>query len=369
MFLELESNHPARRAYELGFAKSKGKMQSSIIMSLLTTISNYIDEEVQEFTSFSDFDLKDVGRKKVMLYVIIPIMETAFESLINIFFNQFFSELYKLGGQNGAHLPNEVNILLDEFVNLGKFEKYEEFLATCRGYGIGVSTIVQSITQLQALYGREKAESILGNNAVKICMNASNEETAKYFSNLLGKATVKVQTGSQSSGEGKNASRSHSDSYNFTSRELMTPDEVARMDKRECLLIFSNQKPLKVQKAVQFELFKGADKLIPLQQHHYHGKASQSQLEKFKLQEKEWQAREEELRAELRAKEVEEQAILAKQREEEAKEKNVRDKKLNDEFYKCLIKGYQKAINKNKQTVKNDDEESNDEYSEADWNF
>ena len=86
-------------------------------------------------------------------------------------------------------------------------------------------------------------------------MNASNEETAKYFSKLLGKATVKVGTGSHSSGEGRNASRSYSNSYNFTSRELMTPDEISRMDRRECLLIFSNQRPMKVQKVVQFELF------------------------------------------------------------------------------------------------------------------
>ena len=87
-------------------------------------------------------------------------------------------------------MPVPVNFILDEFVNLGKFTNYEEFLATCRGYGIGVSTIIQTLTQLQDKYNKEKAESILGNCSIQICMNAANNTTAKYFSDLLGKATV-----------------------------------------------------------------------------------------------------------------------------------------------------------------------------------
>lgn len=64
-------------------------------------------------------------------------------------------------------------------------------MATCRGYGIGVLTIVQSITQLQEKYGREQAESILGNCGTKICLGNVNETTAKYFSGLMGKPPQK----------------------------------------------------------------------------------------------------------------------------------------------------------------------------------
>lgn len=85
-FLKLEITHPARKLYELGFAKSRGDMKGSIIVSLLTTISDYINETVAEFTSFSDFDLQDIGNKKTMLYVVIPPMDTSWEGLTNIFF-------------------------------------------------------------------------------------------------------------------------------------------------------------------------------------------------------------------------------------------------------------------------------------------
>ncbi|MDQ7860993.1 type IV secretory system conjugative DNA transfer family protein [Peribacillus frigoritolerans] len=102
-----------------------------------------------------------------------------------------FQELYKVGAQNRAKLPQPVIFILDEFPNLGKFPDYEKFLSTCRGYGIGVLTIVQSITQLQEKYGREQAESILGNCGTKICLGNVNETTAKYFSGLMGKTTAK----------------------------------------------------------------------------------------------------------------------------------------------------------------------------------
>lgn len=148
-------------------------MKASIISSLLATISKFTDEEVSNFTSISDFHLQDIGRK-IVLYVIIPVMDNTYESFINLFFSQMFDELYKLASSNGAKLPQEVDFILDEFVNLGKFPKYEEFLATCRGYGIGVTTICQTLTQLNHFMEKKKAESILGNHAVKICLNASN---------------------------------------------------------------------------------------------------------------------------------------------------------------------------------------------------
>ena len=288
LFLELKMDHPARRAYELGFKKAKGEMKASIISSLLATISKFTDKEVADFTGFSDFDLKDIGNAKVVLYVIIPVMDNTYESFINLFFSQLFDELYKLAADHHAKLPHQVDFILDEFVNLGKFPKYEEFLATCRGYGIGVTTICQTLTQLQALYGKDKAESILGNHAVKICLNAANDVTAKYFSDLLGKSTVKVETGSESTSHSKEESHSKSDSYSYTSRSLMTPDEIMRMPEDQSLLIFSNARPVKATKAFQFKLFPGADHLVNLSQNEYQGQPEASQETNFKNKVDKW---------------------------------------------------------------------------------
>ena len=284
-FERLDIGHPARRAYDLGFKKATGELQSSIIVSLLTTISDFVDEEVGHFTGFSDFDLKDIGRRKIILYIIIPPMNNAFESLTNLFISQLFQQLYNLGAENNARLPNSVDFILDEFVNLGKFPNYEEFLATCRGYGIGVTTVCQSLTQLQDKYGRDKAESILGNNAIKMCLNAANKTTATYFSGLLGKATVKVETGSQSVSRSERESRSTSDSYSYISRDLMTADEISKMAPEDAIIIFSNKNPVKVKKAFQFEIFPGVCEKNTVSHKEYTGSTDESQVRKQKAKE------------------------------------------------------------------------------------
>src|SRR5699024_444104 len=166
------------------------------------------------------------------------------------------------------------------------------FLATCRGYGIGVSTIIQTLTQLQDKYNREKAESILGNCSVKICMNAANHTTAKYFSDLLGKTTVKIETTNSSSskntGNKDGGSTSHSDNESYSSRDLMTPDEIINMNEDTQLIILSNHSPIKAGKAYQFKLFPEPKEL--LNQNEYKNKPKQSQVENYKQHVKDYEA-------------------------------------------------------------------------------
>lgn len=269
-FLKLNKSHPARRAYELGFKKSQEATRASIIISLLTTIGDYVDQEVADFTSNSDFFLSDVGKRKIMLYVIIPVMDDTWEGLINLFFNQMFQELYSLGAENNSKLPQPVIFLLDEFPNLGRFDNYEKFLATCRGYGIACCTIIQNITQLQEKYGREQAESILGNCGVKLCLGNVNDTTAKYFSELAGKTTVKVQTSSKSTSKSsKNDSSSSSQNFSYTGRNLINADEILTMSSDESILIITGKYPIKLKKAKQFELFPGITDKFRTSQKNY----------------------------------------------------------------------------------------------------
>lgn len=283
-FYRLDVRHPARRSYELGFKKARGEMQGSIIMSLLTTLSSYTDNDVDEFTSYSDFNLADVGRKKIALYVIIPVMDQTWEGLINIFFTQMFDQLYKLASNHNAKLPVNVNFILDEFVNLGKFPNFEEFLATCRGYGIGVTVIVQTITQLYNKYNQNQAESIIGNCGTKIMLNAANEKTAVFFRNILDKTTVKVETEGetkQHGGKEEGSKGSTSENYSYISRDLMTTSEIINMPDDTSLVICTNQRPIKAKKAFQFKLFPNYAEKYLLNQSEYERYTSEAQLERL----------------------------------------------------------------------------------------
>jgi type IV secretion system protein VirD4 len=189
--------------------------------------------------------------------------------------------LYKVGAQNRAKLPQPVVFILDEFPNLGKFPDYERFLATCRGYGIGVLTIVQNITQLQEKYGREQAESILGNCGTKICLGNVNETTAKYFSQLMGKTTAKFETGSSSESKGQSSSTSSSSSYSYAARNLMNEDEILTMQKDDCIIIITGKHPIKAKKAYQYLLFPSVTSYYYVSQLDYQNSPSQEVLDWF----------------------------------------------------------------------------------------
>ena len=280
--MKLEKTHPARRAYELGFKKSVEKTRSSIIISLLTTIGDYVDDEVAKFTESSDFDLGEIGIRKIALYVIIPVMDSTWEGLINLFFNQTFQELYAVGAKNNTKLPQPVIFYLDEFPNLGRFDDYEKFLATCRGYGIACCTVLQNISQLQDKYGKEQAESILGNCGVKLCLGNVNDTTAEYFSRLAGKSTIKVDTGGSSESHGEKGSSSSSTSFSYTARNLINADEILTMKPEESICIITGKYPMKLKKTKQFELFPNITKDYRISQKDYKTVVPEKKQEKFK---------------------------------------------------------------------------------------
>lgn len=319
-FLALDFKHPARKLYELGYKRAKGDMQGSIIMSLLTTISSYINDTVAEFSSFSDFNLQDVGSKKTIIYVIIPVMDTSWEGQTNIFFSQLFDQLYELASNHHSKLPVPITFFLDEFVNLGKFTNYEEFLATCRGYGIGVSTIIQSIPQLQDKYNKEKAESILGNCSVQICMNAANKTTAQYFSDLLGKTTVRVETENKSKSKNQKqegSSNSTSEGESYSARDLMTAGEVKSMPDDTELIVFSNKSPVLAKKAYQFEIF--PQPKVKLKQNEYKINTNPEQLERMEKLKAEWNETKDQ-REKEKAERLEKQQIETKEKIEKSKD-------------------------------------------------
>lgn len=275
-FEQLPDKHPAKRSYNLGFKKAESELRSSILMSLLTTLSDYLDASVARMTSRNDFLFEELGREKIALYVLISPLDRTWDGLVNLFFQQMFTELFRLGDLNNAKLPNSLVMLLDEFVNLGFFPTYENFLATCRGYGISVSTILQSIPQLVELYGEKTAKAIIGNHAIRICLGGVEEETAKYFSQLLGKTTVKIYTEGTShnlpSASAQHRSRTRSENFTYSGRDLMTEGEITNLqniDNGRRSIVVIQGKPFLMYKVPQFELYDDLLKQYRVSQNNY----------------------------------------------------------------------------------------------------
>ena len=83
------------------------------------------------------------------------------------------------------------------------------------------------------LLGGENADSFL-------YLGGNEKETHKYISELLGKETIDTQTSSQSKGRNGSYSRN----FQQTGRELLTPDEVRRLDNRYAIALIRGEEPV-----------------------------------------------------------------------------------------------------------------------------
>ncbi len=142
--------------------------------------------------------------------------------------------------KHNGRLPVPVRVIQDEWANVAQPESYPKILATCRSYNIGLNIIVQNIQQIKALYEKEW-ESIIGNCDTLLFLGGGNEPTSlEFIVKLLGKETIATRTRGQTKG------RSGSSSTNFqqTGRDLMTIDEVRKLDTHKAILFIRGEDPV-----------------------------------------------------------------------------------------------------------------------------
>lgn len=198
-----------------------------------------------EMTKRDEMDFGSLGEKKKVIFCVIPIADTSMNYLIGMLYTQCFQELYRCADDKyNGRLPVPVRVIQDEWANVAQPESYPKILATCRSYNIGLNIIVQNIQNIKALYEKEW-ESIIGNCDTLLFLGGGNEPTSlEFIVKLLGKETIDTRTRGQTKG------RSGSSSTNFqqTGRELLTMDEVRKLDTKDAILFIRGEDPVLDQK-------------------------------------------------------------------------------------------------------------------------
>lgn len=237
LFMELKDGHIAKDSYEQAIRHLEGKTRSSVLISTSVLLDLWKYDTVKKFTYTSDFDLAELGEKKMIVYVILPVAENQFRPISSMFFNQLFQELYRLAENNFGKLKNPVRLLLDEFANIGKIPGFQERLSTTRSLGIEVSIVIQDIGQLRIMYEDNGAEGIMGCCYFKLYMGTDDVATADYFSKLLGVTTKRIRNESANKSD---KGSSEGESYSLIQRSLRNPDELRKFAEEkpdQCILI------------------------------------------------------------------------------------------------------------------------------------
>lgn len=206
---------------------------SGVVSTALTNLALYRDPVVALNTAHCDFRIHDLmsHEKPVNLYLVISPadidrMRPLLRLMVDMIVRRICAKMEFADGSSKAAYKHRLLLLLDEFTSLGKLPIMEKALAYIAGYGGKVYIIVQDITQLNAVYGKDNA--LMANCHVRIAYAPNTIETAKTLSDMTGKTTVveeKVSLSGSRTGHMKNASVNVTE----TARPLLTPDECMRL--------------------------------------------------------------------------------------------------------------------------------------------
>lgn len=237
---EEQPDHIAVRQYHI-FKQAAGKTAKSILVSAAVRLASFTLPEIQRITASDDMELGKLGERKQAIFCIIPDSNDAsLNFLVGMLYTQAFQELYYQADKvhQGA-LPVPVRLMFDEFANVALPDGYARLQATMRSRNIMSTIILQNISQLKALF-KDDWEGIIGNADSFVYLGGNEQSTHKYISELLGKETIDTRTSSQS--KGRNGS--FSQNFQQTGRELMTPDEVRRLDNKDAIVLIRGEKPV-----------------------------------------------------------------------------------------------------------------------------
>lgn len=235
-------DHIAVKEY-LIFKQAAGKTAKSVLLSAAVRLAVFNLPKLQAITNTDNLDIASLGERKQAIFAIIPDNDSTFNFLIGMLYTQAFQALYHCADhKHGGRLPVPVHLILDEFANTANLppDDFLRVLATMRSREISVSIILQNLAQLKKNFEKDSWESVVGNCDSLLYLGGNEAGTHEYLSKMMGKSTIDTRT----SGQTKGRQGSYTQNYQNAGRELMTPDEIRRMDNKYALLLIRGEPPI-----------------------------------------------------------------------------------------------------------------------------
>ena len=243
---KVSPNHVAVASYDI-YKQAPDKTASTIVICAQSRLAAFNLGVIQELTNTDDMQLGDIGDHKTALFCITPTIDRTFNFLVGLMYTQLFETLY-YHAENECEenrLPIHVRFLLDEFANIGKIPDFDQKLSTMRKYEISCTIILQAISQLKTMY-RDEWETIISNCDTTVYLGDNDKSTNQYISEALGKETIQVRNSSRSYGR----QGSSSQSLNKSGRDLLSPDELKKMNNRDCIVMIRGYDPFFTKKFI-----------------------------------------------------------------------------------------------------------------------
>ena len=231
------------------FLDTPDKTRGSIRKSFTSALELFYNPVIDAATSGNDFDLRDLRKKRMSIYVgVTPDDLDRLAPLINLFFQQVIDINTRVLPEHDPTLKHQVLLLMDEFTALGRIAILSKGISYISGYGLRMLTIIQSPSQLD-IYGKSEAENFIENHSLQIYFPPKSVRVAKELSDTIGTTTVKSKSRSRQLSGHTRRSESQSDH----GRALLMPQEVRAIGQKSEILILENCPPVKCEKITWYK--------------------------------------------------------------------------------------------------------------------
>jgi len=240
------------------FCSGSDETASNILSTLLAPLTIFTNPIVDAATSHCDFDISRVRKDRMSIYLGVPPgkLEDA-RLLMNLFFSQLISINTKELPKDNPELKYPCLLVLDEFPALGKIGILAKAVGYISGYNLRLLPIMQSLSQLDSVYGENDARTFLSNHALQVIFTPDEQRDAKHYSEKLGTYTVKstVETQSRPRGIFMSGNQPGSEGENITEqkRPLMMAQELRELGERREIIFKENCKPILCEKVIYYE--------------------------------------------------------------------------------------------------------------------
>lgn len=232
----------------LPYEEGDSKVVAGIKLSVSQQLAFLESPAIRRFTSASRVapDFAELRRWPVAVYLVLSEQDLAeLQPLSSVFYTLMFHQLTH--GPEGESTAVPITMLLDEFGNIGRLPDFVKIIGVTRYRNIALVLGLQSLHQLDELYGPNGAKTIRTNCATKIALHGMDVDNAEFFSRMLGETTIVTTQQSKSSG-GTGRGTQVTTSQVRNQRRLMTPDEVMRLGNKEMVFRTSNRRPMRLEK-------------------------------------------------------------------------------------------------------------------------
>ena len=222
---------------------------AGIVATFGTPLLFFQNPRVDLATSANDFDLREVRRERMSIYFKMPPNKLKEGSvLVNLFFDQLLNLNTRVLPSQDKTLKHQCLVLLDEMTSIGKVAMIAQAVSYMAGYNMRLLTIIQNKSQLEDVYGKAGALTLLSNHALMVMYAPSPtvQSDAQEYSEMLGYETVKSRSRTSSM-------QSSSTSTSDQRRALMLPQEIRELGQTREIVSLENCKPILCDKIRYYE--------------------------------------------------------------------------------------------------------------------